>query len=72
MSNKVHDDLCKNFEKIIRYSDSRIGQNKNVKTVFSLLKLVQSIEIRVESIEVKFLVSGHSYLPNVSDFAIIE
>nr|XP_033325321.1 uncharacterized protein LOC117219890 [Megalopta genalis] len=61
-----------NFEKIITYSDSCTGQNRNIKTVLSLLKLVQSMEIRAESIEMKFLVSGHSYLPNDSDFAIIE
>ncbi|KAI4478515.1 hypothetical protein M0804_011838 [Polistes exclamans] len=61
-----------NFEKIITYSDSCTGQNRNIKTVLSLLKLVQSTEIRAESIEMKLLVSGHSYLPNDSDFAIIE
>lgn len=36
------------------------------------MKLVQSTEIKAESIDMKFLVSGHSYLPNDSDFAIIE
>lgn len=61
-----------NFEKIITYSDSCTGQNRNIKTVLSLLKLVQSTEIKAESIDMKFLVSGHSYLPNDSDFAIIE
>lgn len=61
-----------NFEKIVTYSDSCTGQNRNIKTVLSLLKLVQSTEIRAESIQMKFLVSGHSYLPNDSDFAIIE
>lgn len=61
-----------NHEQIITYSDSCTGQNRNIKTVLSLLKLVQSTEIKAVSIEMKFLVSGHSYLPNDSDFAIIE
>ena len=61
-----------NYEQIITYSNSCTGQNRNIKTVLSLLKLVQSTEIKAVSIEMKFLVSGHTYLPNDSDFAIIE
>lgn len=61
-----------NFEKIITYSDSCTRQNRNIKTVLSLLKLDQIMEIKAKSIEMKFLVSGHSYLPNDSDFTIIE
>ncbi|UYV82284.1 hypothetical protein LAZ67_21001583 [Cordylochernes scorpioides] len=53
-------------------SHSCTGQNRNIKTVLSLLRLVQSTEIRAQSIEMKFLVSEHSYLPNDSDIAIIE
>lgn len=63
---------AKNFEKMITYSNSCIGQNGNIKTVLSLLKLFQSIEIRTESIEMKFLVDDHSYLPNNTDFLIIK
>lgn len=40
--------------------------------MLSLLKLVQSPDIKAESIEMKFLVIGHSYLPNDAKFAIIE
>ena len=60
-----------NFEKIT-YSDSCTGQNRNIKTFLSLLKLVQSTEFKAESIDMKFLISGHSYLSNDLDFAIIE
>lgn len=59
---------AEDFEKI--YSDSCTRQNR--KTILSLLKFVQSTEIRAQSIEMKFLVNGHGYLPNNSDFAIIE
>lgn len=54
---------AKNCNKIITYSEFMYQTKKNIKTVLSLLKLVQSTEVRAESIEMKFLVSGHSYLP---------
>lgn len=54
------------------YTVACTGQNRNIKTVLSLLKLVQSTEIKANSIQIKFLVSGHSYLPNDWDFAVIE
>lgn len=63
---------AKNVKTIITYSDSCTGQNRNIKTVLSLLRLLLSTEICAESIEMKFLVSGHSYLPNDAQFAIIE
>lgn len=59
-------------DRIVLWSDSCIGQNRNIKTVLSLLKLVQSTDIKAKSIEMKFLVSGHTYLPNDADFAVIE
>lgn len=40
--------------------------------ILSLLKLVQNTEIRDESIEMKFLIDSHNYLPNDADFAIIQ
>lgn len=57
---------------IIMYSDSCTGQNRNIKTSLSMLKLVQDPEISVDTIDHKFLVSGHSYLPNDGEFGIIE
>lgn len=57
---------------IITYSDSCTGQNRNIKTVLSMAKLIQSTDIKAEIIDLKFLVSGHSYLPNDSDFGVIE
>uniref|UniRef100_A0A1A9ZVC3 Uncharacterized protein n=1 Tax=Glossina pallidipes TaxID=7398 RepID=A0A1A9ZVC3_GLOPL len=46
-----------------------ISTEENIEPV--LLKSLQSTEIQAESIEMKFLESGHSYLPNDSQFAII-
>jgi len=36
------------------------------------LRVVQSLKNNIEVIDHKFLVSGHSYLPNNADFNIIE
>lgn len=63
---------AKNVKHIVTFSDSCTGQNRNIKVVLSLMKLLQSGEICAEVIELKYLVSGHSYLPNDSDFALIE
>ncbi|GFR24107.1 hypothetical protein TNCT_710281 [Trichonephila clavata] len=42
------------------------------KTVLSLLKLIPSGDIKAESIELKYLLSEHSYLPIDADFTVIE
>lgn len=57
-------------KQIIIYSDTCTGQNRNIKVSLTLLKLTQETEVEV--IDHKFLVSGHSYLPNDSDFGVIE
>ncbi|KAJ4438338.1 hypothetical protein ANN_14280 [Periplaneta americana] len=70
---KCHITLNTNTAKhIITYSDSCTGQNRNIKTVLSMMKIIQSPQIRADIIDMKFLVSGHSYLPNDTDFALIE
>ena len=72
MPKKVFKTNAKNFERIITHLDLCLGQNRKIKTVLNLLKLVQNTEIRSQSIKIKFLVSGHCFLPNDSDFAIFE
>lgn len=58
--------MLKTVKKLITFSVSCTGNFKfrNIKTVLSLLILLQSTEIQAESIEMKFLESGHNYLPN--------
>lgn len=63
---------AKNAKHIVMYSDSCGGQNRNIKTVLSFLKYLQTEDITTETIDLKFLVPGHSYLPNDSDFSFIE
>lgn len=54
------------------YSDSCTGQNRNIKTALSFLKLVQDPQNSLTTIDHKFLVSGHSYLSNDGVFGIID
>lgn len=69
--------LMKQVEKIpdtvknvIFYSDSCAGQNKNFAMVTFWLQIIHSG--RFESIEHKFLLPGHTYLPCDRDFGLIE
>ena len=78
-SQEVASCICKHLkenapshENIILFSDSCTGQNRNIKLSLMLLKLVQDPAMAVETIDLKFLVSGHSFLPNDSEFGVIE
>lgn len=73
MLNKISIKIyTKNFENIITYSDSCTRQNKNIKTVLSLLKLLQSIEIRIESIEMHWIKLEKSKPPYNSIMALTK
>ena len=61
-----------NHNRIVLFSDSCTGQNRNIKMALTLLKLVQDPELVVKTIDLKFMVSGHSFLPNDSEFGVIE
>lgn len=56
---------------VTMYSDTCTGQNRNWKFELRLIKLIQSSD-NIDIIDHKFMVSGHSYLPNDSDFGSIE
>ena len=58
--------------KLILYSDSCGGQNRNINLVCLWMHIVSSPEYSISQIDHKFMVSGHSYLPNDRDFASIE
>ena len=57
---------------LILYSDSCGGQNRNIFIVCLLLHIVCSREFTISLIDQKFMVSGHSYLPNDRDFGSVE
>lgn len=58
-------------KKVILWSDSCGGQNRNIKIVL-ILKTVLENHPSLQEIIIRFLVSGHSFLPNDSDFGDIE
>jgi hypothetical protein len=57
---------------IVMYTDCCAGQNRNIKMALSMLQLVEDQTMAVDTIDHKFLVSGHSFLPNDADFGVIE
>lgn len=66
------EEYAKNHQRIILYSDCCGGQNRNIKMALTFLKYVNSPHNKTEVIDHKFLEPGHSYLPNDSDFGLIE
>ncbi|KAH9629864.1 hypothetical protein HF086_006548 [Spodoptera exigua] len=63
--------LKPNVKKIILWSESCGGQNRNIKLVL-ILKALLNDHPSLEEISFRFLESGHSFLPNDNDFAKTE
>lgn len=63
---------ARTYKHIVLFSDSCTGQNRNIKMALTLLKLAQQPDLKIETIDLKLLVSGHSFLPNDTEFGIIE
>ena len=57
--------------KLILYSDSSGGQHRNVNLLSLWLYIVANPDLSITQIDQKFLVSGHSFLPNDRDFGSI-
>ena len=57
---------------LIAYSDSCGGQNRNINMVCFWMYIVASSEFPFTVIDHKFMLSGHSHLPNNRDFGGIE
>ena len=55
---------------LVVYSDACSGQNRNIHIVSMCMHIVA--EYSFKTIDHKFMVSGHSYLPNDRDFGSIE
>lgn len=54
------------------YSDSCTGQNRNIKMTLALMRFIQTDETTIDTIDQQFLISGHSFLANDSDFGSVE
>nr|CAH7753316.1 unnamed protein product [Callosobruchus chinensis] len=63
--------LKQGVENLILWSDSCGGQNRNIKIVL-MLKAVLMNHPTLKTIFLKYLESGHSFLPNDTDFGQIE
>ncbi|KAF2890452.1 hypothetical protein ILUMI_15721 [Ignelater luminosus] len=61
----------KNHKHVIAYSDACTRQNRNIKMSLMWLKLLADSD-KLKIIDHKFLVSGHSYLPNDRNFGTIK
>lgn len=57
---------------LILYSDACGGQNRNIYLVCLWLHIVSSREYSITKIDHKFMISGHSFLPNDRDFGHVE
>lgn len=58
--------------RLILYSDACVGQNRNIFLVCLWMHIVASDEYSFTEIDHKFMISGHSFLPNDRDFGQIE
>lgn len=67
----VKEELPPNTKHLILWSDSCGGQNRNIKITLILKTLLEEIP-SLEKITMRFLLSGHSFLPNDRHFATIE
>ena len=63
--------LNPNAQKLIMYSDSCPGQNKN-SIITTMLMLGAKLSPQLQSIEHKFLVPGHTHMEADTDHALIE
>lgn len=61
-----------NATNLTLYSDACGGQNRNIYLVCLWLHIVASSEYSFTKIDHKFMISGHSFLPNDRDFGHIE
>ena len=69
----VHMEITTTTQKhIIAYSDACSGQNCNIKVALTWMKIAQSSNNNIETVDHNFLVSGHSFLPNDRDFGLIK
>ena len=57
---------------LIVFSDACGGQNRNINIVCQWMYVVSNSDFAYSVVDHKFMISGHSYLPNGRDFGSIE
>lgn len=70
----IENAVSENVKHLVLWADSCGGQNRNIKLVLMLKVILESSSKahNLESITLRFLYSGHSFLPNDSYFGDIE
>lgn len=69
---KLHiESIVKPIKKLILWSDSCGGQNRSIKLVLMMMHLLQNHRT-LETISMRYLKSGHSFMPNDSEFGEAE
>lgn len=69
--NFIKNKLNPNVHHLVLWSDCCGGQNRNIKIVLMLKTILNSHET-LQTITLKYLESGHTFLPNDTDFSKIE
>ena len=65
-------EIASGATRLVLYSDACGGQNRNINIVALWLYITASKDFSYEVVDHKFMISGHSYLPNDRDFGSIE
>lgn len=68
---KYIDENCTGIEELVLWSDSCGGQNRNIRIVL-MLKHILHNHPTLQKITMRFLIPGHSFLPNDSEFGDVE
>lgn len=66
-ANRIDTDALSDKESV----DLCTEQNQHIKSALCLLKLFRE-DIKSESIEIKFLLSGYTYFPSDADFVVMD
>ena len=64
--------LAPSVTHLITYSDSCGGQNRNINIVCLWLHIVACNYLPITTVDQKFMLSGHTFLPNDRDFGSVE
>lgn len=67
----IKEELKSEVEHLVLWSDCCGGQNRNIKIVL-MLKVILASHPNLKTITLKYLESGHTFLPNDTDFSKIE
>lgn len=68
---KFIDNIAYPVEELLLWSDSCGGQNRSIKLVLMMIYILQNHR-SLETISLRYLLPGHSFLPNDSDFGDAE